>query len=104
MAAFKSGPIYKMMQEGNAFTGNTFWTAAYRFHMNKTVVICMLYEYQTDLLKEPWTFNPGGDPRCETCGKGNDLKSCSRCKNVKYCSRECQVSDWPSHKTACKPK
>ena len=26
---------------------------------------------------------------------------CSRCRNVTYCSRECQVADWASHKLQC---
>jgi hypothetical protein len=30
------------------------------------------------------------------------LKLCSRCKIVSYCSRECQVKDWPDHKKNCK--
>jgi hypothetical protein len=30
------------------------------------------------------------------------LKLCSRCKIVSYCSRECQVKDWPDHKRHCK--
>lgn len=30
-----------------------------------------------------------------------NLQVCSRCKNVQYCSRECQVSDWKSHKKLC---
>jgi hypothetical protein len=31
-----------------------------------------------------------------------DLKLCSRCKIVSYCSRKCQVKDWPDHKKHCK--
>lgn len=30
------------------------------------------------------------------------LKLCSRCNLVKYCSRECQVADYPLHKRVCK--
>jgi hypothetical protein len=30
------------------------------------------------------------------------LKLCSRCKIVSYCSRECQMKDWPDHKKHCK--
>jgi hypothetical protein len=30
------------------------------------------------------------------------LKLCSRCKIVSYCSRECQLKDWPDHKKHCK--
>ena len=28
-------------------------------------------------------------------------KYCSRCRNVTYCSRECQVADWSRHKPHC---
>ena len=28
-------------------------------------------------------------------------KYCSRCRNVTYCSRECQVADWSRHKPDC---
>lgn len=38
---------------------------------------------------------------CNTCGKANAPNRCSRCKKVKYCSRECQVKDWPKHKSHC---
>jgi hypothetical protein len=43
---------------------------------------------------------------CDRCrrallGKGG---ACSRCKAVRYCSRECQVADWAAgHKSMCKP-
>ncbi|KAG0619805.1 hypothetical protein M758_4G166700 [Ceratodon purpureus] len=44
------------------------------------------------------------DPHCcVVCDqKSTKLKICSVCKSVKYCSRDCQVSDWPSHKKRCK--
>ncbi|KAI6007547.1 hypothetical protein F5J12DRAFT_741961 [Pisolithus orientalis] len=39
---------------------------------------------------------------CTVCGKGGvPLSACSRCKSVKYCSRDCQVKDWKKHKTNC---
>ena len=27
---------------------------------------------------------------------------CAQCKTVWYCSRSCQVKDWPEHKKVCK--
>ena len=44
--------------------------------------------------------------RCANCRKSanpnNDpYKCCSRCKSVWYCSKECQVKHWGSHKSDC---
>ena len=30
------------------------------------------------------------------------FKRCAACQAVVYCSRECQATDWPAHKEACK--
>jgi hypothetical protein len=39
---------------------------------------------------------------CNFCSKTERaLQACSRCKNVKYCCKECQVKDWKSHKAVC---
>ncbi|KAK3835551.1 MAG: hypothetical protein J3R72DRAFT_494169 [Linnemannia gamsii] len=42
---------------------------------------------------------------CHHCGKGQSKYSCSKCRRSKYCSKECQVSDWKeySHKLICIP-
>ncbi|KDN36983.1 hypothetical protein RSAG8_10436, partial [Rhizoctonia solani AG-8 WAC10335] len=42
---------------------------------------------------------------CQACGgRGKpNLEMCSRCKRARYCSRNCQRADWPSHKKSCKP-
>lgn len=42
---------------------------------------------------------------CRACGKTQrdaELLNCSACGVIKYCSKECQVKDWPSHKEKCK--
>lgn len=40
---------------------------------------------------------------CATCGHvGEKIKTCSRCRTIAYCSRECQVSDWKRHKRDCR--
>jgi hypothetical protein len=37
---------------------------------------------------------------CAACDKkGSSV--CNRCKHARYCSRECQVADWPIHKKVC---
>ena len=47
---------------------------------------------------------------CANCGKGEgeesagDLKSCTACKLVKYCNRDCQIVHRPQHKKACKKR
>ena len=40
---------------------------------------------------------------CASCGKGGDnLKTCTACKSVKYCNRDCQISHRPQHKKECR--
>eukprot|EP01048_Picozoa_sp_COSAG05_P018852 COSAG05_NODE_2835_length_2585_cov_2.664521_2_plen_302_part_00 len=36
-----------------------------------------------------------------TCTADSAPKRCSKCKMVRYCSRDCQVSHWPQHKPVC---
>eukprot|EP00985_Skeletonema_marinoi_P002868 scaffold1176_cov182-Skeletonema_marinoi.AAC.6 len=41
---------------------------------------------------------------CAVCGKsGTSLKICTRCRDVHYCSIDCQKTQWPKHKLTCKP-
>ena len=45
---------------------------------------------------------------CANCGKGEEesdsLKTCTACKMVKYCNRECQIAHRPQHKKECKKR
>ena len=47
-----------------------------------------------------------GPRRCarEGCAAadGVKLRSCTRCGVARYCSRDCQVADWPVHKLVCR--
>jgi splicing suppressor protein 51 len=39
---------------------------------------------------------------CANCKKTDvDLKACSKCKTAHYCGRDCQKTDWKSHKKVC---
>jgi hypothetical protein len=38
-----------------------------------------------------------------SCGiESVSMKLCSKCKDVYYCGRDCQVAHWPDHKARCK--
>ena len=44
--------------------------------------------------------------QCEWCGRApwrkTALLRCSKCKQVRYCCKECQNSAWATHKAWCK--
>lgn len=62
--------------------------------------------YNFDLLeKVEETTEPKSAKRnvCGQCGIDATQK-CSNCEQVYYCTRECQVKNWPLHKTICRKK
>lgn len=44
---------------------------------------------------------PAGCASCSHDGTTKPLSNCARCRITKYCCRECQKQDWPSHKKWC---
>ncbi|KAI1807545.1 hypothetical protein F4811DRAFT_477464 [Daldinia bambusicola] len=61
-----------------------------------------------DLLKAQGSLERLHMDKCRNCnameGKnGKGLLKCSRCKEVMYCSAECQRADWKKHRMECKP-
>ena len=42
----------------------------------------------------------GDKSRCHVCLK-KPVQKCARCRNVSYCSKECQKLDWNDHKRHC---
>ena len=41
---------------------------------------------------------------CTLCGREAGVKLCSRCGDVAYCGKECQILDWSFHKLTCSAK
>ena len=39
---------------------------------------------------------------CAVCGVMTDVKACSGCNSVMYCSKACQKLHWKDHKASCK--
>ncbi|XP_055535572.1 zinc finger MYND domain-containing protein 10 homolog [Wyeomyia smithii] len=57
--------------------------------------------YNTHLLEKISDSKTDTDGQhCSTCKQPAE-KKCSRCSSVYYCSRDCQVADWPQHKELC---
>lgn len=56
-----------------------------------------------ELLKTVRSFT---ELKCAGCGKLEDatckLNVCTRCDLARYCSKDCQVNDFPQHKKCCK--
>lgn len=56
---------------------------------------------QTHTLLLPSHDMAGSDRSiCAVCNKA-DPQVCARCGSIKYCSKECQVADWKTHKLLC---
>ena len=45
--------------------------------------------------------NRPGTRTCASC-QGSAGVTCTGCRSVHYCGRECQLKDWPGHKKVCK--
>ena len=58
-------------------------------------------EHSSSLLKDC----EDSDIECARClkrGSQTELCCCTGCKSFSYCSKDCQISDWLSHKLLCK--
>ncbi|KAA1469777.1 hypothetical protein DENSPDRAFT_835437 [Dentipellis sp. KUC8613] len=54
---------------------------------------------------QAWSAGMEKNPRqCAFCEKvgAQTMPTCSGCKLVRYCDRQCQIAAWPSHKPVCK--
>lgn len=59
-----------------------------------------LADFAPDAVKAAVTDD--SQPLCGMCSEIGAGKPCSGCKNIRYCSVECQRNDWDIHKLVCK--
>jgi hypothetical protein len=65
--------------------------------MKSTATLSALVEHPALVLEHP---APWGSCLRGDCTE-KSAKWCSKCKDAKYCSSECQQMDWPSHSLNC---
>jgi len=90
-------------------TGVPNWGFASKYFVRAAISPCFpapFAEPLFDLKSIGKVKGPQGEA-CRVCGRdkaknGTGLLSCSRCREAKYCSVECQRADWKKHKSNCK--
>lgn len=97
------------MQEVNEQTDADSAHAKFDYLMRPQMFVCF-FRLSAQLAKDMgdsshlgwWHLECPVKVGCKTCGKdeGNLLR-CGKCGVVKYCGKECQVSDWAAHKKIC---
>ncbi|OAP54571.1 hypothetical protein AYL99_11019 [Fonsecaea erecta] len=91
-------------------TGVPHWGSVSKYFVRAALSPCFPAPFCEELFdfskirKSSTVPHPGGG--CRVCGKtesrpGAGLLTCVRCHNAKYCSKECQRTDWKNHKPTC---
>ena len=99
---------YKNLLGCLGFEQSGFWTYScwYLLSVYYSVESCVnrhLTINRISVCFSPFLFSPNLSfmpEQCSVCGKESTSR-CSKCKTVYYCSRECQLRDWPNHKQSC---
>ncbi|XP_061561625.1 putative protein MSS51 homolog, mitochondrial isoform X2 [Phycodurus eques] len=60
------------------------------------------YKEMFQKMEETFKFCTGCNKLPGHIGERNMLRRCVKCLNVYYCSKDCQVKNWPQHKRFCK--
>ncbi|KAG0242951.1 hypothetical protein BGW41_003116 [Actinomortierella wolfii] len=90
---------------GHYFDLNTYPHSGFGYKVSEEVIFTYMRRYginphrigKEDALVEDTTFKTCALPECRLMKE--NLKLCSKCKSAWYCSKQCQVRDWKSHKT-----
>ncbi|KAL7118032.1 hypothetical protein ACP275_03G110200 [Erythranthe tilingii] len=57
---------------------------------------------QSPFVAVPNVYEESPESKCEWCFSSSNIKACSACHAVWYCSTTCQKSDWKLHRGECK--
>ncbi|KAK8088301.1 hypothetical protein PG997_003262 [Apiospora hydei] len=88
------------------------WDLASRYAVRAAISLSFSVPFIEDIVNtDTLNFNQGMQDmaiseKCRSCGKtktatGGKLMQCARCKEVAYCSKECQKADWKKHRQEC---
>lgn len=85
------------------FVGVPGWDAASRYAVRAAIGPLFAAPLVEDVVGAAAdTAGPALALACWACGKNSGkLMWCSRCKEVSYCSKECQKADWKKHRMEC---
>jgi hypothetical protein len=72
-----------------------------RYDTNKEVLCLLVWSKVDDVLVNLPSIGLNPYPLCWNCSTAFGMNSCGRCGVAKYCSRECQLKQWPVHKVVC---
>ena len=103
-----AGPTATAKLQSYVHKGAAIPTAAYhKVRMRQTSILQLLVlvvdEIRSELLDRKPHMTLIQARGCVNCGvQATKLRHCNACRLVGYCSKECQVADWPSHKEFCK--
>ncbi|KAG0242952.1 hypothetical protein BGW41_003117 [Actinomortierella wolfii] len=95
--------------EGNYFELNTYPVGGFGFKVSEETIFTYMRRYgiNPDKIFTNDAVSIDEDIKicrniqnCKVRETANNLR-CSRCKYAWYCSKECQVADWKSHKAEC---
>jgi len=73
-----------------------------RFDTDKEVICFLVWSSVDNFLICLPKVGLQGYPICWNCENSFGTLSCSKCLVARYCSKDCQVSDWLEHKEQCK--